>query len=168
MPPLFRRLLLLFHALRYGARLIWLAAPAGHKLHWMIELIGRVHASGGGGERLHGVLPALGPLASRFAQTLAERPELATGTLHDAIDAIDHLEAPLPPDESERALARAFGRPLATLFSAVDLVRVAAEALGGKGGGGRPDMAQAGGPDNGNPQAALDAIRKKLSELTPA
>jgi alanyl-tRNA synthetase len=53
-------------------------------------------------------------------------------------------------------------------ISAVDLVRVAAEALGGKGGGGRPDMAQAGGPDNGNPSAALDAIRKKLAELTPA
>ena len=53
-------------------------------------------------------------------------------------------------------------------ISAVDLVRVAAEALGGKGGGGRPDMAQAGGPDNGNPAAALDAIRKKLGELTPA
>jgi alanyl-tRNA synthetase len=40
-------------------------------------------------------------------------------------------------------------------FSAVDLVRVASEALGGKGGGGRPDMAQAGGP---NGQAANDAI----------
>jgi alanyl-tRNA synthetase len=53
-------------------------------------------------------------------------------------------------------------------ISAVDLVRVAAEAIGGKGGGGRPDMAQAGGPDNGNPAAALDAIRKKLGELTPA
>jgi len=50
-------------------------------------------------------------------------------------------------------------------ISAVDLVRVAAEALGGKGGGGRPDMAQAGGPDNGNPGVALDAIRKKLGEL---
>ena len=57
---------------------------------------------------------------------------------------------------------------LTSRISAVDLVRVAAEALGGKGGGGRPDMAQAGGPDNGNPQAALDAIRKKLGELTPA
>lgn len=124
MPPLFRRLLLLFHALRYGARLIWLAAPPDHKLHWMIELLGRVHASRRSGERLHGVLPALGPLASRFAQTLVERPELATGTLHDAIDAIDHLEAPLPPQASEQALARAFGRPLATLFSAVDLVPV--------------------------------------------
>jgi alanyl-tRNA synthetase len=57
---------------------------------------------------------------------------------------------------------------LTARISAVDLVRVAAEALGGKGGGGRPDMAQAGGPDNGNPQAALDAIRKKLGELAPA
>ncbi|HZQ39959.1 MAG TPA: alanine--tRNA ligase, partial [Rhizomicrobium sp.] len=57
---------------------------------------------------------------------------------------------------------------LTARISAVDLVRVAAEAIGGKGGGGRPDMAQAGGPDNGNPGAALDAIRKKLGELTPA
>jgi alanyl-tRNA synthetase len=57
---------------------------------------------------------------------------------------------------------------LTARISAVDLVRVAAEALGGKGGGGRPDMAQAGGPDNGNPQLALDAIRKKLGELAPA
>ena len=56
---------------------------------------------------------------------------------------------------------------LTARISAVDLVRVAAEALGGKGGGGRPDMAQAGGPDNGNPNAALDAIRKKLGELAP-
>jgi alanyl-tRNA synthetase len=52
-------------------------------------------------------------------------------------------------------------------ISAVDLVRVAAEAIGGKGGGGRPDMAQAGGPDNGNPAAALDAIREKLKLLAP-
>jgi ubiquinone biosynthesis protein len=121
MPPLFRRLLLLFHALRYGARLIWLAAPPEHKLHWMIQLVGRVHASGRSGQSLHNVLPVLGPLASRFAQTLAERPELAGATLHDAIDAIDHLETPLPPHESAEALARAFGQPLATLFSAVDL-----------------------------------------------
>ncbi|WP_306118352.1 MULTISPECIES: alanine--tRNA ligase [unclassified Roseitalea] len=43
-------------------------------------------------------------------------------------------------------------------FDAVDLVRTGAAALGGKGGGGRPDMAQAGGPDGGNAQAAIDAI----------
>ena len=57
---------------------------------------------------------------------------------------------------------------LTARISAVDLVQTAALALGGKGGGGRPDMAQAGGPDNGNPKVALDAIRKKLGELTSA
>jgi alanyl-tRNA synthetase len=53
-------------------------------------------------------------------------------------------------------------------ISAVDLVKLGAEALGGKGGGGRADMAQAGGPDGTKAQAALDAIAKRLSELAPA
>ncbi len=48
-------------------------------------------------------------------------------------------------------------------FNAVDLVRTASEAVGGKGGGGRPDMAQAGGPDGSNIAAALDAIKAALS-----
>jgi alanyl-tRNA synthetase len=47
-------------------------------------------------------------------------------------------------------------------FSAVDLVRKGAEALGGKGGGGRPDMAQAGGPDGAKADAALAAIASAL------
>jgi alanyl-tRNA synthetase len=41
-------------------------------------------------------------------------------------------------------------------------VKTGSEALGGKGGGGRPDMAQAGGPDGTKAQAALDAIAQKL------
>ncbi|MFZ0403869.1 MAG: alanine--tRNA ligase [Pseudolabrys sp.] len=47
-------------------------------------------------------------------------------------------------------------------FNAVDLVKKGAEALGGKGGGGRPDMAQAGGPDGSKAQAALKAIETAL------
>jgi len=47
-------------------------------------------------------------------------------------------------------------------FSAVDLVRLGAEALGGKGGGGRPDMAQAGGPDGTRAAEALAAIERRL------
>ncbi len=47
---------------------------------------------------------------------------------------------------------------LVARYSAVDLVRKASEALGGKGGGGKPDMAQAGGPDGANAEAALAAI----------
>ncbi len=48
--------------------------------------------------------------------------------------------------------------------SAVDLVRLASGAMGGKGGGGRPDMAQAGGPDAGAAEAAVDAIRQALAQ----
>ena len=51
---------------------------------------------------------------------------------------------------------------LVARFSAVDLVRKASEALGGKGGGGRPDMAQAGGPDGSKAEAALAAVAAAL------
>jgi alanyl-tRNA synthetase len=47
-------------------------------------------------------------------------------------------------------------------FNAIELVRKGAEALGGKGGGGRPDMAQAGGPDGAKADAALAAIEAAL------
>ncbi|HEX3505014.1 MAG TPA: alanine--tRNA ligase [Xanthobacteraceae bacterium] len=51
---------------------------------------------------------------------------------------------------------------LTTRFNAVDLVRKGAEVLGGKGGGGRPDMAQAGGPDGSKAADALAAIEAAL------
>ncbi|HET8726032.1 MAG TPA: alanine--tRNA ligase [Alphaproteobacteria bacterium] len=47
-------------------------------------------------------------------------------------------------------------------LSAVDLVRAGSDALGGKGGGGRPDMAQAGGPDGAKAADALKAIEAAL------
>ncbi|MFC3322797.1 alanine--tRNA ligase [Mesorhizobium cantuariense] len=49
-------------------------------------------------------------------------------------------------------------------FSAVDLVRVASAALGGQGGGGRPDMAQAGGPDASKAADAIAAVRAAIGE----
>jgi alanyl-tRNA synthetase len=51
---------------------------------------------------------------------------------------------------------------------AVALVKLAVAALGGQGGGGRPDMAQGGGPDGGAADAALDAIRGALAEVKAA
>ncbi|MGL3605277.1 alanine--tRNA ligase [Rhizobium sp. G187] len=48
-------------------------------------------------------------------------------------------------------------------FSAVDLVRIASTALGGKGGGGRPDMAQAGGPDGARADEAIEAVAAALN-----
>ena len=52
---------------------------------------------------------------------------------------------------------------LVSRFNAVELVRKGAEVLGGKGGGGRPDMAQAGGPDGSKADAALAAIEAALA-----
>jgi alanyl-tRNA synthetase len=52
---------------------------------------------------------------------------------------------------------------LTSRYNAVDLARVASEALGGKGGGGRPDMAQAGGPDGAKADAALSAIERAMA-----
>ncbi|MEF2550610.1 alanine--tRNA ligase [Aurantimonas sp. A2-1-M11] len=47
-------------------------------------------------------------------------------------------------------------------FDAVSLVREASAAIGGKGGGGRPDMAQAGGPDADKADAAVAAVEAAL------
>ncbi|MGY4307510.1 alanyl-tRNA synthetase [Bradyrhizobium sp. USDA 4369] len=54
---------------------------------------------------------------------------------------------------------------LTARFNAVELVRAASEALGGKGGGGRPDMAQAGGPDGAKAEAALAAIESAIGRV---
>jgi alanyl-tRNA synthetase len=52
---------------------------------------------------------------------------------------------------------------LTSRLSAVDLVRHAVEALGGQGGGGRPDMAQGGGPDGAKAAEALQAVRDAMA-----
>ncbi|MCC6913628.1 MAG: alanine--tRNA ligase, partial [Rhodospirillaceae bacterium] len=52
---------------------------------------------------------------------------------------------------------------LVSKISAVDLVRVGSAAVGGKGGGGRPDMAQAGGPEGDKATQALEAIESQLA-----
>ena len=49
-------------------------------------------------------------------------------------------------------------------FNAVELVKALSEVLGGKGGGGRPDMAQAGGPDGNKADDAMKALRQKLQK----
>ena len=65
-------------------------------------------------------------------------------------------------NDGKAAVLTAVTNDLVSKISAVDLVKVGAEALGGKGGGGRPDMAQAGGPNGSN---ANDAIQKIINAL---
>jgi alanyl-tRNA synthetase len=66
-------------------------------------------------------------------------------------------------DDGKASAVVAVTEDLVGRFSAVDLVRVASAALGGKGGGGRPDMAQAGGPDGAKADEAIEAIAAALA-----
>jgi alanyl-tRNA synthetase len=65
--------------------------------------------------------------------------------------------------EGKASIVVGVSADLTPRFSAVDLVRAASAAVGGKGGGGRADMAQAGGPDAAQADAALAAVRALLA-----
>ncbi len=66
-------------------------------------------------------------------------------------------------DDGKASLVVGVTADLTGRIDAVELVRAGSAALGGKGGGGRPDMAQAGGPDAGAADAALAAVEKALA-----
>ena len=65
-------------------------------------------------------------------------------------------------EDGKAAIAVGVTADLTDRFSAVDLVRAGSALLGGKGGGGRPDMAQAGGPDGSKADEAIAAIRTAI------
>jgi alanyl-tRNA synthetase len=66
-------------------------------------------------------------------------------------------------DDGKAAIVVGVTDDLTRRFDAVGLVRAGAEILGGKGGGGRADMAQAGGPHAARAEEALDAVRRALA-----
>jgi len=70
--------------------------------------------------------------------------------------------------DGKAAVAVGVTEDLTSKLSAVDLVRAGSAALGGKGGGGRPDMAQAGGPDPDKADEALAAITSLVAEPASA
>lgn len=73
------------------------------------------------------------------------------------------IAAIIAVNEGRASVAVGMTDDMASDHDAVALVRVAVEALGGKGGGGRPDMAQGGGPDGDKADEALAAIRSALA-----
>ena len=69
-------------------------------------------------------------------------------------------------EDGKAGLAVGVTEDLTGAYSAVDLVKVGAAALGGKGGGGRPDMAQAGGPDGSKAAGRAGGHRGAAGGLT--
>jgi alanyl-tRNA synthetase len=65
--------------------------------------------------------------------------------------------------EGKASIVVAVSKDKSSALSAVELVKVAVEAVGGKGGGGRPEMAQGGGPDADKLPQAIEAIKAKLA-----
>jgi len=114
------------------------AAPSGPEEIGGFKLIARV-AEGVGGKDLRGLVDEA-------------KSQLGSG-----------IAVFIGVNEGKAAVAVGVTADLTDKVSAVDLVRVAAAEVGGKGGGGRADMAQAGGPDGGKAEAALDAVRKTLA-----
>jgi alanyl-tRNA synthetase len=65
-------------------------------------------------------------------------------------------------DDGKAGIVVGVTEDLTGRLDAVSLVRAGAQKLGGKGGGGRRDMAQAGGPDGAAASAALDAVAEAI------
>jgi len=68
-------------------------------------------------------------------------------------------------NEGRASVAVGVTDDLAGQVSAVELVKAAVVALGGQGGGGRPDMAQGGGPDGSKAEEALKAVKDALEKV---
>jgi alanyl-tRNA synthetase len=118
-------------------------------------------ATGGGGaaaaEEVNGVMLS--------ARNLGEVPAKDLKGLADAIGKQQGsgVVALVSTAEGKATIVVAVSPDLTARISAVDLVRAASAAVGGKGGGGRPDLAQAGGPDGDRADEALAAVRGALA-----
>ncbi len=129
------------------------------KLERQIAELQRKLATGGSGaevEEVNGVKLA--------ARNLGEVPARDLKGLADAIGKQigSGIVALVSTAEGKASIVVGVSQDLTGRFNAVELVRTASAAVGGKGGGGRPDMAQAGGPDAARADAALEAIRGAL------
>lgn len=114
-------------------------------------------AAGPGDEEVGGVKfsgQAIEGLSPKELRPLLDEAKARLGSGIAAIVAVN---------DGKAAIAAAVTDDLTGTYSAVDLVRAGVEALGGKGGGGRPDMAQGGGPDGSKADEAIAAVKAVLA-----
>jgi alanyl-tRNA synthetase len=130
------------------------------KLQSQVAELQKKLATGGGAaaaEDINGVMLT--------ARNLGDVPARDLKGLADAIGKQQGsgVVALVSTSEGKASIVVAVSADLTGRISAVDLVRAASSAVGGKGGGGRPDLAQAGGPDGDKADDALAAVRTALT-----
>ena len=111
-----------------------------------------------------GAIEQIGGVAL-IARNLGEVPPRELKTIADALrkQLGSGIVALVSTAEGKASLIVAVSHDLAGTYDAVGLVRAGSAVVGGKGGGGKPDLAQAGGPDGARADEALDAIRAALA-----
>jgi len=141
------------------------------KLEKQLAEAKRELALGGGGAAadMASAIRDLGPV-KLFARTLQDvAPKDLRGLVDDAKRQLGSgIVAIVGVNDGKAGLVVGVTDDLTASYNAVDLARTGAEALGGKGGGGRPDLAQAGGPDGAKATAALEAIAAKIIGAAPS
>jgi alanyl-tRNA synthetase len=124
----------------------------------------RALAVGGGGASAGGGAEQVGSLkyaARKLDNTPARELKATADELKKQIGS--GVVALVSVEDGKASLVVAVTEDAVAKVSAVDLVRVGVAELGGKGGGGRPDMAQGGGPDGAKADAALAAIKDAVA-----
>jgi alanyl-tRNA synthetase len=135
------------------------------KLERELSELRRKLATGGGAGEIETVagfrlaLRDLGEVPPRDLKGLAEA--ILSGGTADVVALVSTAEG-------KASIVVALGDAAKGRADAVALVRAASAAVGGKGGGGRPEMAQAGGPDAGRAAEALAAVREFVANGVPA
>ena len=119
--------------------------------------------SGGGGPKVEA--EQIGDVTFMGQVIAGIEPKMLRGLADDQMKAIGSgVVAIIAANENSNTVVVAVSPALHGTMTAPDLVRVATEAMGAQGGGGRPDMAQGGGPAGAElAQAALDAIKAKIA-----
>lgn len=134
------------------------------KLENEISTLRKKLASGGGGESS---APAIKDVDGvKFSgQVMDDIPAKDLKGMADELTAKigSGVVALITKMDGKASIVVAVTKDLTDKYNAVDLVKIGAAKLGGKGGGGRPDMAQAGGPNPGNANDAVAAIEKALA-----
>ncbi|MFM2045138.1 MAG: alanyl-tRNA synthetase AlaS [Pseudomonadota bacterium] len=133
------------------------------------ELKRQIALGGGGGAASASAVKDLGGIGF-IGRILADLPAKDLKPFADELkkQVGSGVVAVISQADGKASLVVGVTEDLMARLSAIDLVRAGSVAMGGKGGGGRPDMAQAGGPEVDKADAALQAIEAAITASAPA